>query len=163
GQPMDPFGNPVDSGGESVDPTGRVIDPVSFLLGQEDRICADEQRDREYTLELGERLARAYRELAVLLPTHLVARVLFDRLAAAAVLLPEPHGSSGGAGGVARLLAPRDRCGYPRWTMRSLLIFWLCCGMALAATPDLPFAAHNAYPDHGHGEEKLPTALGEGF
>ena len=83
GCPLDPFGNAVNERGDSTDPSGRVIDPQSFLKGQEDRIIVDPQRDMAYTVELGEQLGRAYRELAVLLPTHLLARVLFDRLSRA--------------------------------------------------------------------------------
>jgi glycerol-3-phosphate O-acyltransferase len=39
----------------------------------------DAQRDAEYTRGLGEELARSYRRLTVLMPTHLVARSIFDR------------------------------------------------------------------------------------
>lgn len=81
GAPLDPFGNAVDPEGESIDARGRRIDPASYLVGPGGQLASDPQRDAEYTRQLGEELKRAFRRLTVFLPTHLVARALFDRLA----------------------------------------------------------------------------------
>jgi glycerol-3-phosphate O-acyltransferase len=83
GTPFDPFGNRTDEVGESIDPRGRRVDPSSYLLGDDGRPRSDAQRDSEYTRTLGDELCAAYRRLTVLMPTNLVARAVFDRLAAA--------------------------------------------------------------------------------
>jgi glycerol-3-phosphate O-acyltransferase len=81
GSPLDPFGNAVDDDGESVDPNGRRIDPARYVSRPGGRPEPDPQRDAEYTRGLGEELVRAYRRLSVVMPTWIVARVLFDRVA----------------------------------------------------------------------------------
>ncbi len=83
GRPLDPFGNDVTDDGESLDRAGRVIDPSSFLRGADGEITDDDQRDIEYTRALGRRLSESYPRLTVFHATHLVARVLFDAVAAA--------------------------------------------------------------------------------
>jgi glycerol-3-phosphate O-acyltransferase len=82
GQPLDPFGNLIDDEGESLDARGRRVDPASYVRGAGGELVVDPQRDAEYTRGLGEEIARAFRRHTVFLPTTLVARCLYDRLAA---------------------------------------------------------------------------------
>ncbi len=84
GRPLDPFGNDVDDDGESRDRTGRRVDPRAYLNGAEGEVVDDGQRDAEYTRLLGRRLAEVYPRESVFHATHLVARVLYDAVAAAA-------------------------------------------------------------------------------
>lgn len=83
GAPLDPFGNPGDPEGESRDGRGRRVDPARYVTDRDGRVVDDRQRDAEYTRLLGDALLDAYRRLTVLMPTNLVARVLFDRIARA--------------------------------------------------------------------------------
>jgi glycerol-3-phosphate O-acyltransferase len=76
GSPLDPIGNPVDADGNSLDPRGRIVDPASYFSRGDDA-----QRDAEYTRGLGDELVKHYRRLTVFLPTHLVCRSVYDRLA----------------------------------------------------------------------------------
>jgi glycerol-3-phosphate O-acyltransferase len=84
GRPLDVFGNDVDADGRSVDRAGRIIDPAAFVRGADGEVRDDDQRDAEYTRTLGRRLAQAYPRLTVFHATSLLARALFDELAAAA-------------------------------------------------------------------------------
>jgi glycerol-3-phosphate O-acyltransferase len=81
GRPLDPFGNDVDDDGQSRDRAGRIIDPASHIRGADGEVVDDEQRDAEYTRNLGRRLAEIYPRLTVLHSTHLVARVVYDQIA----------------------------------------------------------------------------------
>ncbi len=83
GTPLDVFGNPVDEHGDSRDPRGRKIDPASYLTGEDGKVEHDPQRDAEYTRTLGDEIVRQFRRLTAFMPTNLVARALFDRVAAA--------------------------------------------------------------------------------
>lgn len=83
GRPLDPFGNEVDDDGESHDREGRRIDPSSYVRGADGEVTDDDQRDAEYTRVLGRKLAATYPALTVFHPTSLVARALYDRVAAA--------------------------------------------------------------------------------
>jgi glycerol-3-phosphate O-acyltransferase len=80
GAPLDPFGNRVDAEGESIDQRGRRVDPATYLFGAAGAPAGDDQRDSEYTRALGDELVGHYRRLTVLMPTHLVARVLYDAI-----------------------------------------------------------------------------------
>jgi glycerol-3-phosphate O-acyltransferase len=84
GRPLDPFGNDVDDDGESIDRSGRRVDPRTYLLDRDGQVAADEQRDAEYTRLLGRRLAAVYPRETVFHATHLVARVIYDAVCAAA-------------------------------------------------------------------------------
>lgn len=84
GAPLDPFGNAVDELGESRDARGRQVDPATYVTDRAGAVVADGQRDAEYVRGLGDELVRAYRKLTLFMPTHLVARALFDRIAARA-------------------------------------------------------------------------------
>lgn len=81
GAPLDPFGNAVSEEGESMDPHGRVIDPAEYLRGPDGQVEDEGQRNAEYTRGLAEELVRAFRRHSVFMPTQLVCRVLFDRVA----------------------------------------------------------------------------------
>lgn len=76
---MDPFGNEVDNAGESLDPRGRFVDPTRYVLAGGEPVH-DEQRDAEYTREVGERVADAFMRDSVLQSTHVCARAIFDLL-----------------------------------------------------------------------------------
>lgn len=79
GRPLDAFGNPVDDEGASVAPGGKVVDPGSYVLRHGEPMI-DAQRDAAYTRELGDKLLEIYERETVLMPTQLVAHVLFRRL-----------------------------------------------------------------------------------
>lgn len=79
GHPMDPFGNPVDETGASIAPGGKKVDPGTYVL-RHDQPVIDPARDAAYTRELGDTLLDVYRRETVLMPTHVVAHVLFRRL-----------------------------------------------------------------------------------
>ena len=84
GRPLDPFGNDVDDDGESRDRTGRRVDPRTYLLDRAGEVTADDQRDAEYTRLLGRRLAASFPRETVFHATHLLARVVYDAVCAAA-------------------------------------------------------------------------------
>ncbi len=75
--PLDPFGNRVLPDGTSVDHRGRPIDIQGYVTSGGE-VRHDEQRDAEYTRELGESVVRAFASDNTLLSTHLVAAVLFQ-------------------------------------------------------------------------------------
>lgn len=84
GEPLDPFGNRVDEEGNSLDVRGRVIDPLSFVRNKRGEVSVDADRDAQYTRELGEAICDAYLRHTVILPTHIIAAVMMNRLRAAA-------------------------------------------------------------------------------
>jgi len=84
GRPLDPFGNDVDDDGESRDRAGRRVEPRTYLLDRQGEVAVDDQRDAEYTRLLGRRLAAAFPRETVFHATHLVARVVYDAVCAAA-------------------------------------------------------------------------------
>jgi glycerol-3-phosphate O-acyltransferase len=77
GNALDPFGNRVNEDGLSVDPNGRTIDSADFLRTQQ-AWAEDSQRDAEYTIELGQRVAEAYAPLLVVQCTHVVAQAALN-------------------------------------------------------------------------------------
>jgi glycerol-3-phosphate O-acyltransferase len=79
GRGMDPFGNRVDDQGESLDGRGRFVDPERYVL-IDGAPAHHEQRDEEYTREVGERVSEAFLQDTVLQTTHVTARALFDLL-----------------------------------------------------------------------------------
>jgi glycerol-3-phosphate O-acyltransferase len=83
GAPLDLFGNKVDEAGDSHDARGRLVDPATYMIGPDGQVAADPQRDAEYTKSLGDEIVREFRRLTVFMPTHLVARAIFDRVAKA--------------------------------------------------------------------------------
>lgn len=79
-RPIDVFGNFVDDEGRSHDARGRTVDATGYVVGREGRPVADPARDAEYTRELGEKIVDAFKRDTVVMPTHLVASVAFERL-----------------------------------------------------------------------------------
>ena len=82
GRPLDPFGNEIDDDGESIDRAGRRLDPMTYLRGADGEVSDDDQRDAEYTRTLGRKLAATYPSLTVFHSTNVLARALYDRVAA---------------------------------------------------------------------------------
>ncbi|MEM6993384.1 MAG: 1-acyl-sn-glycerol-3-phosphate acyltransferase, partial [Myxococcota bacterium] len=78
-EPVDPFGNPVDDEGRSVAPDGRTIDAADYVKRRGTPVV-DHARDAAYTRELGKTIARAYEHETVVMPTQLVAHIIFRRL-----------------------------------------------------------------------------------
>lgn len=102
GEPVDPFGNPVDDHGNSLDPQGNHIDPLSYLRNRRGEIVVDADRDAQYTRELGDVICDAYLRHTVILPTHLIAAVMMNRLRA-----------DTGTDDIFTLLRVRQRVGVP--------------------------------------------------
>lgn len=80
GPPLDIFGNQVDEAGRSYDDQGREIDPSRYVKNWQGEVTVDENRDREYTREAGERVAQSYLQNNVVLSPHLVSYALFGHL-----------------------------------------------------------------------------------
>ena len=80
GEPLDPFGNRVDEGGRSLDDRGREIDIKRYVAGAGGQAVHAPQRDRVFTQEAGEAVARSFKRHNVVLSTNLVAFALFERL-----------------------------------------------------------------------------------
>ena len=78
--PLDPLGNRVDREGRSLDGRGRPVDVARYLMDEAGRIVDDEERDHEYTRELGERLGEAFLRGNTVMVTHLVAWAAFAEL-----------------------------------------------------------------------------------
>jgi glycerol-3-phosphate O-acyltransferase len=124
GRPLDPFGNDITDDGESLDRAGRKVDPASYVRGADGEVTDDDQRDAEYTRALGRRLAAAYPRLTVFHATHLVARAVYDAIAAAAgtrdvyrlIRLPAPQLAVAVDAVIDRLARLRARiAGHPAW------------------------------------------------
>ena len=86
GAPLDVLGNAISlepgSLGGSLDPHGRPVDLARYFWVR-GRPQALPQRDAEYMNETGEAISRAYRRDTVLMATHLVAHVVWQRIGAA--------------------------------------------------------------------------------
>ena len=76
--PLDVFGNPVDMHGQSLGPDGTQIDPSRYLY-RDRQLVRDVERDGEYTRQLGRAVADAFQRGTVVLPTHFLAWLLFER------------------------------------------------------------------------------------
>jgi len=79
-KPLDVFGNLVDPDGTSRDTRGRPVQRRRYVE-EDGQPVFDDQRDREYTRELSDSIAAAYRRDVVITPIHLMSRVVFDWLA----------------------------------------------------------------------------------
>src|SRR5690606_34122904 len=79
GRPLDPFGNRVDDEGRSIAPGGKIVDPGTYVM-RHGKPVLDARRDAAYTRELGETILGVYKHETVLMPTQLVAHVLFRRI-----------------------------------------------------------------------------------
>ncbi len=80
GTPLDPFGSTVDAAGISHDRRGRPLDTASYVQDLSGKVCLDPQRNAQYTRELGERVAEAFRNNTVIMSTNIVAAACFDHL-----------------------------------------------------------------------------------
>jgi glycerol-3-phosphate O-acyltransferase len=80
GEPLDPFGNQVDDEGRSLAPDGRVIDAGTYV-SRRGTPSVDARRDAAYTRALGKVIAEAYQRETVVMPTQLVAHVVFRHIA----------------------------------------------------------------------------------
>jgi len=79
GRGMDLLGNYVDEDGNSLDKTGKHID-IRDYFSIHGKIERSAQRESEYTKMLSEKLVREFHSLAIVLPSHLVAFVAFEKL-----------------------------------------------------------------------------------
>lgn len=79
GGALDPLGNSVNEDGESLDARGRPIDPARALW-KDGVPVVDEQRDAEFTREVGERLSEAYARDTVIQATHVTAHAVLSLL-----------------------------------------------------------------------------------
>lgn len=79
GKPLDVFGNFVDEEGRSIGPNGTIIDPKRWLSSGGD-LSQDQQRDQEYTRQLGEVLVERFHRENTVLTSHAVAFAYFEAL-----------------------------------------------------------------------------------
>ena len=79
GSAFDLFGNKVDENGISYDVHGRTVDPTRYVMSNGELTHSD-QRDAEYTKELGERIVEEYFINNIVLSTHILAFCLFTFL-----------------------------------------------------------------------------------
>ncbi|MCA9581313.1 MAG: 1-acyl-sn-glycerol-3-phosphate acyltransferase [Myxococcales bacterium] len=79
GSPIDPFGNSVDDIGQSIGPQGHVVDPVTYV-SRNGTPELNAERDRAYTQDLAETIVDRFRRNTVIMPTQLVAHVLYRHL-----------------------------------------------------------------------------------
>ena len=101
--PIDCFGNRVDEEGRSHDARGRTVDAKSYVFGSDDRPARNPARDAQYTRELGDVICAAFGRDTVVMSTHLVAAVAFERL---------QRGARGAD--IFALLRHKDDCVVPR-------------------------------------------------
>ncbi len=76
-EPIDPFGNLVDDDGESLDPRGRRVDASKYVTWKGSYATLDD-RDREFTRDVSERVKTAFTVDNVVQSTHVVARAMMD-------------------------------------------------------------------------------------
>lgn len=79
GRPMDVLGNFVDEEGRSIGPNGTTIDPAKWLTSHGE-LVHNEQRDHEYTRELGAKLSERFHRENTVLTSHAVAFAYFEAL-----------------------------------------------------------------------------------
>lgn len=76
-RPLDWLGNEVDENGVSRDARGRALDLTRYVQ-VDGRLAPDDARDTEYTRLLAAQVVAAYRRDNLILPTHILAFVLFE-------------------------------------------------------------------------------------
>ncbi|MBW1870784.1 MAG: 1-acyl-sn-glycerol-3-phosphate acyltransferase [Deltaproteobacteria bacterium] len=79
-KPLDLFGNEVDADGLSRDHRGRPVDRKRYVQDSGGQPTFNNQRDKEYTRELGRAISAAYHRDTVIKSTNLVSRAVFDLL-----------------------------------------------------------------------------------
>ena len=79
GSAYDLFGNKVDENGTSFDPYGRMVDPKKYVMSNGE-LRHSEQRDNEYTKELGDKIIQEYFINNVVVGTNILAFCLFNYL-----------------------------------------------------------------------------------
>ena len=81
---FDVLGNSVDDAGQSYSQTGAPVDYTSYFKGlgthQKLALTFDEQRNREYTRQLGLRVIESFKRHSILLSSHFVAYSFFEWL-----------------------------------------------------------------------------------
>lgn len=77
GTPLDVLGNQVDRDGNSVDANDRIIDARDYFISN-NRVSIDEQREKQYTLMLSERIVNEYHKINRVFASHLVAFTAFN-------------------------------------------------------------------------------------
>lgn len=78
GKPMDLFGNDLNENGNSIF-NGQEIDIADYFESN-GKIVKDNQRDTVYTKQLGEQIAKRYKENNIVLSSHIVAYLAFEML-----------------------------------------------------------------------------------
>ncbi|MCX7743029.1 MAG: 1-acyl-sn-glycerol-3-phosphate acyltransferase [Flavobacteriales bacterium] len=79
GAPMDVFGNRVDENGVSYDKHNRPIRLFDYFSFN-DKFLLDEQRNSQYTIELGDRILKEFLRTNVVMTSHLVAFTAFEMI-----------------------------------------------------------------------------------
>lgn len=78
GKPMDLFGNDLNEAGKSIF-KGQEVDIASYFESNGE-ITKDNQRDTVYTKQLGELIAKKYKQNNIVLSSHIVAYLAFEML-----------------------------------------------------------------------------------
>ena len=79
GQPMDVMGNRVDEKGNSYADDGRVVDLKEYFY-TDGKVVKNNQRERQYTRRLADKIAERFQKDNVVLSSHLVAFAVFKLL-----------------------------------------------------------------------------------
>ncbi len=80
GAPLDPFGNRVGDDGASYDAHGRPVDITRYVVDSSGAPVHLPQRDRVYTQEAGQAVARAFMADNLILSTNVAAFALFETI-----------------------------------------------------------------------------------
>lgn len=77
GKALDVMGNYVDKDGNSIDNQKRIIDTRDYFITN-NRIVIDEQREKQYTLMLSEKITNEYHRIGRVFASHLAAFTAFE-------------------------------------------------------------------------------------
>ena len=77
GRALDVMGNYVDKEGNSIDNQDRIIDTHDYFITN-NRISVDDQREKQYTLMLSEKIVEEYHKIARVFASHLAAFTAFE-------------------------------------------------------------------------------------
>lgn len=78
GDPMDPFGNTVNSEGISTDDLGIPIDVRNYVFDVSGNVVINEQKIKEYTHSLGQKIAESYHKHNIIIPTQVFIYAIVD-------------------------------------------------------------------------------------